>query len=172
MKALALEIRPDIFLAGQVSEAAGLRCIERIRVPASAVWDTCRDLLLDAAGEDEIAAVGIACRAPINGSAGLVAPDGIVEWRGGFAIVAAVQRMFPAAVVEIATDCQCLMLAGRGCTPGWGSYTVLTGAAILALAAADRSGNRSQQCPGIRTLRPRTRQSPPWLVPCPCDDAR
>ncbi|MGW5516809.1 hypothetical protein [Nocardia africana] len=169
-RALALEIRSDLFLVGRVSEV-GLRRVAHIRVPASAVWETCRDGLLDAAGEDEIAAVGIACRAPINGSAGLVAPDGILEWRGGFAVVAAVQRMFPAAVVEIATDCQCLILAGRGCTPGRGLHAVLTGAAILALAAADRSVDRSL-CPGIRTLRTRTEQSPPWLVPCPGDGPR
>ena len=172
MRALALDIGVDNFFAGQVNTVVGLRDVETARIPATAVWVTCRDLLLDVAGEDEIAAVAIACRAPFQGSAGVIAPAGILEWRGGFAIVAAVQRMFPAAVVEIATDRQCLQLAGRYLTPGWGSHAVLIGAAILAVAAASRSGSRSQQCPGPRTLRPQTKQSPPWLVPCNCDSSQ
>ncbi|WP_433715712.1 hypothetical protein ACQP2U_18045 [Nocardia sp. CA-084685] len=70
MTVLALDIGPAEFAASRVSGGVGTGDIKRIPAPANAVWEGCRDLLLDVAGDDEITAVGIACPGPIDRSAG------------------------------------------------------------------------------------------------------
>ncbi|WP_330232195.1 hypothetical protein OHA40_06690 [Nocardia sp. NBC_00508] len=139
MTILALEIGAAEFAASRVAADAGARGIRRIPVPADAVWDACRDLLLDVAGDDEITAVGIACPGPIDRSAEVVAPSGIAEWRGGFGIVAAVRRLFPVAVVRMATDGLCLTLVERSVGSASGAEAILSGAGILALIAEERA---------------------------------
>ncbi|MEV6323913.1 ROK family protein [Nocardia sp. NPDC051787] len=139
MTVLALEIGAAGFAASRVAAGIGTLDIQRIPVPADGVWDACRDLLLDVAGDDEITAVGIACPSPIDKSAGVVAPAGITQWRAGFGIVAAVRRLFPVAIVRMASDGLCLTLAERSIGSAAGAEAILTGAGILALIAEERA---------------------------------
>lgn len=113
MTQLALEIGPARFAAGRVAEDVGEDEIRRIAVPSRGVWDACRELLLDAAGNAEVSSVGIAAAGPIDMAAGIVAPAEISEWRTGFAIVEQVRKLFPAAEVRLAFDGVCLALAER-----------------------------------------------------------
>ncbi|MQY23653.1 ROK family protein [Nocardia macrotermitis] len=113
MTILALEIGPEGFAVGPVAEDADDEDIQRIPIPAEGVWDACRDLLLDVAADEEVTAVGIASAGPIDMSAGVIAPIDIAEWQTGFAIVEAVQKLFPVAVVRLAIDGVCLGLAER-----------------------------------------------------------
>lgn len=139
MTVLALEIGAAGFAASRVAAGIGTRDVRRIPVPADGVWDACRDLLLDVAGDDEITAVGIACPGPIDKSAGVVAPAGIAQWCTGFGIVAAVRRLFPVAIVRMASDGLCLTLAERSIGSAAGAEAILTGAGILALIAEERA---------------------------------
>ncbi|WP_067900432.1 ROK family protein [Nocardia vaccinii] len=113
MKILALEIGATRLSVGPVGEDVDPDDYRRIPVPAEDVWDECRDLLLDYAGGDEVAAVGIASAGPIDLAAGVIAPNDIPEWRTGFGIVEQVRKMFPAASVALALDGACLALAER-----------------------------------------------------------
>lgn len=138
MTVLALDIGPVEFAASRVDGGVGMRDIQRIPIPANAVWDGCRDLLLDVAGDDEITAVGIACPGPIDKSAGMILPSGIPQWHSGFDIVTAVRRLFPVAAVEVATDGLCVTLTERNLGGAHHSEAILAGAGILALFAAER----------------------------------
>ncbi|WP_433192043.1 hypothetical protein ACQP1G_25165 [Nocardia sp. CA-107356] len=138
MIVLALDIGPAEFAASRVDSAVGTRDIQRIPIPLNAVWDGCRDLLLDVAGDDEITAVGIACPGPIHKLAGMIAPAGIPQWHSGFDIVTAVRRLFPVAAVEVATDGLCVTLTERNLGGAHHSDAILAGAGILALLAAER----------------------------------
>lgn len=113
MTILALEISTTRFVVTPVGEGVGEDQMRRLPVPATQVWEGCRDLLLDVAGGDEVTAVAIGSAGPIDMAAGVVAPGGIAEWRAGFGIVEQVQKMFPAAVVRLALDGVCLALAER-----------------------------------------------------------
>ncbi|WP_330257118.1 ROK family protein [Nocardia sp. NBC_00565] len=113
MTMLALEIGPHGFAASRVAEDVGEDDIRRSPIPARAAWDACRDLLLEVAGGDEVTSVGIGSAGPIDMAAGVVAPSEIAEWRTGFGIVEAVQKLFPAAPIHLAFDGVCLALAER-----------------------------------------------------------
>lgn len=113
MTVLALEIGPDGFAASRVADNVGEDEIRRAPIPARAAWDTCRDLLLEAAGGEEVTRVGIGSVGPLDMGAGVVAPPGIAEWATGFGIVAAVEKLFPNAVALLALDGVCLGLAER-----------------------------------------------------------
>lgn len=170
MTVLALEIGSAEFAASRVAAGIGTRDIRRIPVPADGVWDACRDLLLDVAGDDEITAVGIACPSPIDKSAGVVAPTGITQWRSGFGIVAAVRRLFPVAIVRMASDGLCLTLAERSIGSAAGAEAILTGAGILALIAEERAIRGTPtghvEMPADRRLRARDDCRPAPRVVC------
>ncbi|MEV6341649.1 hypothetical protein AB0M12_43900 [Nocardia vinacea] len=149
MTVLALDIGPAEFAASRVGGGVGAWDIKRIPIPANAVWDGCRDLLLDVAGDDEITAVGIACPGPIDRSAGMIAPAGIPQWHSGFDIVTAVRGLFPVAAVEVATDGLCVTLTERNLGGAHHSEAILAGAGILALLAAERVARNTP--PGFGT---------------------
>jgi glucokinase len=113
MTMLALEIGPVGFAASRVADEVGEDEIRRVPIPTGAAWDTCRDLLLEVAGGEEVTSVGIASAGPLDMAAGVVAPPGIAGWRTGFGIVEAVQKLFPGALVRMALDGVCLALAER-----------------------------------------------------------
>ncbi|MEV5838198.1 ROK family protein [Nocardia sp. NPDC052112] len=113
MTVLALEIGSRSLAASQVSDDIGEEGIQRCPIPARGVWDSCRDLLLDVAGGNEITRVGIASVGPIDMAAGVVAPSGITEWRMGFGLVKAVQKLFPNASVHLGLDGACQAVAER-----------------------------------------------------------
>src|ERR1700730_17066982 len=113
MTILALEIGPEGFAATRVADDVETEDIRRIPIPSSAAWDACRDLLLQVAQDTEVTAVGIGSSGPIDMSAGVVAPAEIPEWRTGFALVEAVQKLFPVATVQLALDGVCLGLGER-----------------------------------------------------------
>ncbi|MBO0854724.1 MAG: ROK family protein [Nocardia sp.] len=138
MRLLALKIGSANFTAGHLIAGPGVAGIRRIPIPLNAAWETCRDLLINIADDDEVAAVGIACSGPIRTPDGAIAPPGISQWRSGFAIADAVRRTFPAATVEIASDRRCLRLAEQNITPVAGADMVLVGAGILALVTTSR----------------------------------
>jgi hypothetical protein len=137
MAVLALAIGPRE-LATRRMAGGGPWTVRRIPVPDAEIWCGCRDLLLDTAGDDEITAVGIACPDSLGRPIGVVEAPGSSAWRGGVDIGAAVRRMFPVATVWTATHRLCLSLTDRNsgvCV----AEAVLTGAAILALIAEERS---------------------------------
>ncbi|WP_157170970.1 ROK family protein [Nocardia araoensis] len=147
--AMALAIGATRFAACRVAADGSVCGSRQTDVPADAVWEGCRELLLDVAGEDEIAAIGIASAGPIHAANGVVAPLGIHGWQDGFRIVAPVQRMFPVASVCLALDAVCQALAEQSFRTGHSPIVpaevasvlsedaVLMGAGLLALAAVD-----------------------------------
>lgn len=135
MTVLALAIGRAEITASTVAAGVGASDIRRIPVPAVAKWDACRDLLLEVAGDDEITAIGIACPDPGE----LPAVAAIFQRPKGSGIVAAVRRMFPVAIVQVATRELCRMLAERSLGAVPGPEAVLAGAGILALIAEERA---------------------------------
>ncbi|MGW4767748.1 ROK family protein [Nocardia sp. NPDC004278] len=113
MTMLALEIGPDGFAASRVEDNVGADEIRRVPIPARAAWDTCRDLLVEVAGGEDVTRVGIGSVGPLDMAAGVVAPPGIAEWAAGFALVSAVEKLFPDALVLLTLDGVCLSLAER-----------------------------------------------------------
>lgn len=113
MTMLALEIGPDVFAASRVADDVGADEIRRVSIPAHAAWGSCRDLLLEVAGGEDVTRVGIGSIGPLDMAAGVVAPPGIAEWATGFALVSAVEKLFPGAIVQLALDGVCLGLAER-----------------------------------------------------------
>ncbi|WP_433710618.1 ROK family protein [Nocardia sp. CA-084685] len=134
MTMLALEIGPGGFAVSRVADNVGEDEIRRVSIPARAAWDSCRDLLLEAAGGEDVTRVGIGSVGPLDMAAGVVAPPGIAEWGTGFGIVAAVQRLFPNAIVQLALDGVCLGLAERN----FGAMNDVLDA--LAVMVSDRIG--------------------------------
>ncbi|PXX65042.1 glucokinase [Nocardia tenerifensis] len=110
MTVLALDIGATKFAAGVV-DGLDVRDVRRADVPPEEVWAACRGLLLEVAGDATITAVGIGSAGPVDVRTGLTAPLNIPEWKSGFAIVAAVQELFPSATIEFAIDGACLALA-------------------------------------------------------------
>jgi glucokinase len=147
MSALALDIGPVNFTAGRVSARSAVVDVRRISTPVHAAWESCRELLLDVARDDEIAAVGIACAGPILDRTGFIASAAVLEWTSGFPLADSVRRLFPAAAVDIATDCHCLGLAERSAADAVNADTILAGAGILA-RAAERSCAPQRLCTG------------------------
>ncbi|MFC9897807.1 ROK family protein [Nocardia sp. NPDC127579] len=150
MTVLALELGPTRFAAGRVASDVGAADIRRIPVPARAAWDSCRELLLDAAEGGAVTSVGIAATGPIDMVAGVVAPAEVAEWRTGFRIVERVRTLFPEAAVQLAFDGVCLALAERnfGATHATldalsiaVSHRVSGGVMMGGLVAAGRTGN-------------------------------
>lgn len=138
MTVLALAIGPDVLAAGRV-RAGGVHAIRYKPLPATPAWWSCRELLLDVAGDDEVTAVGIACAGRIDGPAGTVVWTGISGRCGGFGMVAAVRKMFPAAVVRMGTEGLCAALAAHQPHGVAGVESVLAGAELLATIAEERS---------------------------------
>ncbi len=171
---------PDTF-GGPSGRVAGfpLGHLRRVDVPASGVWEACRDLLrrvVDAATADEscggmrfeVTSVGIAAAGPVDVRAGTTAPLNIPEWRDGFGIVDAVRELFPQADIHFGIDGAALALAEyrigglRGVRSG--------------LAMTVSSGIGGGIIDGSRVLFGRTGNAghvghivvPGWDVPCAC----
>ncbi|GEM30814.1 sugar kinase [Nocardia neocaledoniensis NBRC 108232] len=87
--------------------------VRRAAIPAASVWESCRNLLTEVAGEMPITAIGLAVVGPVDMAAGVVAPVDIPEWRAGFDIVGAIRSLFPSAAVRFLVDGACLALAER-----------------------------------------------------------
>ncbi|MBL1075735.1 ROK family protein [Nocardia sp. 2] len=128
MTLLALDIGATKFAAGTVDSDGVVGGIERIPVPASGVWDGCRELLLRVADGAEVSAVGIGSAGPVDVRTGTTGPINIPEWASGFALVDAVRKVFPGAEVRFAIDGVCLALAEQhwGAARGVPSVLALT----------------------------------------------
>ncbi|MFE9578901.1 ROK family protein [Nocardia sp. NPDC006044] len=111
MTVLALDIGASKFAAGLVHDGTNVHDVRQIVVPPAAVWEACRGLLLEVAGDEPITAIGIGSAGPVDVRTGVTAPLNIPEWKSGFEIVAAVQKLFPTAAISFAIDGACLALA-------------------------------------------------------------
>ncbi|MFD0365145.1 ROK family protein [Nocardia sp. GCM10030253] len=111
MMVLALDIGATKFAAGVVHAGRKVRDVRQVEVPRESVWEACRDLLLEVAGEGTVTAVGIGSAGPIDVRSGVTGPLNIPEWKSGFPIVAEVQQLFPSAAIRFAMDGACLALA-------------------------------------------------------------
>jgi glucokinase len=111
MTVIALDIGATKFAAGIVHTGRKVRDVRRVDVPRESVWEACRDLLLEVAGEATVTAVGIGSAGPIDVRSGITGPLNIPEWKSGFPIVAEVQKHFPTAAIRFAMDGACLALA-------------------------------------------------------------
>lgn len=111
MTVLALDIGASKFAAGLVHDGTNVHDVRQIVVPPEAVWEACRGLLLEVAGDERITAIGIGSAGPVDVRTGITAPLNIPEWKSGFEIVAAVQKLFPTAAISFAIDGACLALA-------------------------------------------------------------
>ncbi|MBC7301505.1 MAG: ROK family protein [Nocardia sp.] len=111
MAVLALDIGATKLAAGLVDPHYGLHGVRRVAAAAGDPWAVCRELLLAVAGDNEVSAVGIGSAGPVDVPAGVVKPLNLAPWRAGFAIVDHVRALFPDAVVRLAIDGACLVLA-------------------------------------------------------------
>lgn len=108
---LALDIGATKLAAGIVHSGRQVRDVQVAAVPREGVWEVCRELLSKVAGSERVTAVGIGSAGPVDVRRGITRPLNIPEWVSGFAIVAAVQELFPDAVIRFAHDGACLALA-------------------------------------------------------------
>ncbi|WP_330250666.1 ROK family protein [Nocardia sp. NBC_00565] len=111
MMVLALDIGATKFAVGVVHAGRKVRDVRRVDVPRESVWEACRALLLEVAGETTVSAIGIGSAGPVDVRTGITSPLNIPEWKPGFPIVAEVQQLFPSAAVRFAIDGACLALA-------------------------------------------------------------
>ncbi|TCK00245.1 ROK family protein [Nocardia alba] len=111
MAVLALDIGATKFAAGLVDPHYRLRDVRRTAAASDDPWAACRDLLVAVAGDNEVSAVGIGAAGPVDVRAGTIRPLNLAAWRDGFAIVEHVRALFPNAVVRLAVDGACLVLA-------------------------------------------------------------
>ncbi|MFD6399868.1 ROK family protein [Nocardia sp. NPDC060249] len=111
MAVLALDIGATKFAAGLVDPHYRLHGVQRAPAVADDPWAVCRDLLFAVAGDNDVSAVGIGAAGPVDVPAGMIRPLNLAAWRGGFAIVDHVRALFPNAVVRLAIDGACLVLA-------------------------------------------------------------
>jgi glucokinase len=111
MAVLALDIGATKFAAGLVDPHYRLRGVRRAPAASDDPWAVCRDLLVAVAGDNEVSAVGIGAAGPVDVPAGTIRPLNLAAWRGGFAIVDHVRALFPNALVRLAVDGACLVLA-------------------------------------------------------------
>ncbi|PKV79209.1 ROK family protein [Nocardia fluminea] len=111
MKVLALDIGATKFAAGVVDPHYRLHGVRRVAAACDDPWATCRDLLVAVADDNEVSAVGIGAAGPVDVPAGMIRPLNLAAWRGGFAVVEHVRALFPKAVVRLAIDGACLVLA-------------------------------------------------------------
>ncbi|MEU0875689.1 ROK family protein [Nocardia brasiliensis] len=111
MTVLALDIGATKFAAGIAQADRTVGGVRQVQVPPEAVWEACRALLLEVAGETTITAVGIGSAGPVDTRTGVTSPLNIPEWKAGFPIVASVRELFPGAAIHFAIDGACLALA-------------------------------------------------------------
>lgn len=111
MAVLALDIGATKLAAGLVDRHYGLHGVHRAAAAVDDPWAVCRELLLAVAGDNEVRAVGIGSAGPVDVPAGVIGPLNLAAWRDGFAIVEHVRALFPDAVVRLAIDGACLVLA-------------------------------------------------------------
>ncbi|MFC6013651.1 ROK family protein [Nocardia lasii] len=111
MTALALDIGATKFAAATVGSDYRPHGVRQVAAGTADPWAACRDLLLAVAGDNRVRAVGIGSAGPVDVRAGVVAPLNLGPWRAGFAIVEHVRTLFPDAVVRLAIDGACLVLA-------------------------------------------------------------
>ncbi|MGW0636269.1 ROK family protein [Nocardia salmonicida] len=111
MAVLALDIGATKFAVGVVDPHYGLHGVRRAAAASDDPWATCRQLLVAVAGDNEVSAVGIGSAGPVDVPAGVIRPLNLAAWRNGFAIVERVRALFPNAVVRLAIDGACLVLA-------------------------------------------------------------
>lgn len=128
MTALALDIGATKFAAALVDPAGAVGESRRVGVPESGVWDACRGLLAEVAGDMRIGAVGIGSAGPVDIDAGVCGPLNIPEWADGFPIVDSVRKLFPEAEIRLAIDGVCLVLAEQrlGAARGFRNVLALT----------------------------------------------
>ncbi|MEV5651539.1 hypothetical protein AB0L57_25090 [Nocardia sp. NPDC052254] len=146
MTVLAMSIGNSTFAVGPVTVDFGAEQVRRLPVPVLTDWYRCRDLLLDVAGDDEITAIGIACADTVYGP---MTAATMQRRPGGFTVVAAMRRLFPVAVVEMATDRLCETLAQRTFGVGYQVEPALAGAGVLALLAEERAEGREPAGYGV-----------------------
>ncbi|WP_280305439.1 ROK family protein [Nocardia neocaledoniensis] len=111
MTMLALDIGATKFAVGVVDPDYTLRGVRRVPAAADDPWTACRELLLAVAADSAVTAVGIGAAGPVDVPAGVIAPLNLASWRDGFGIVERVRELFPGAVVDLAIDGVCLVLA-------------------------------------------------------------
>ncbi|WP_067700955.1 ROK family protein [Nocardia jejuensis] len=111
MVALALDIGATKFAAGTVDSEGGVHDVRRIAVPESGVWEQCREMLRQVAGDAEVSAVGIGSAGPVDVRRGAAGPLNIPEWADGFPLVDSVRELFPGANIRFAIDGVCLAMA-------------------------------------------------------------
>ncbi|NNH73213.1 ROK family protein [Nocardia uniformis] len=111
MTVMALEIGPARFAAARVAPDGGLQDVQAVPIPSRAPWNACRDLLTEVAAGSEVTGLGIGATGPIDMAAGVAAPPDIPDWRIGFDVVEAAQKLFPSAPVGMALDGVCVALA-------------------------------------------------------------
>ncbi|MEV4153635.1 ROK family protein [Nocardia salmonicida] len=111
MAVLALDIGATKFAAGLVDPHYGLHGVRRVAAVSDDPWARCRQLLVAVADDNEVSAVGIGSAGPVDVPAGMIRPLNLAAWRDGFAIVEQVRALFPNAVVRLAIDGACLVLA-------------------------------------------------------------
>ncbi|MEV0076554.1 ROK family protein [Nocardia neocaledoniensis] len=111
MTMLALDIGATKFAVGVVDPDYTLRGVRRVPAAADDPWAACRELLLAVAADSAVTAVGIGAAGPVDVPAGVIAPLNLAPWRDGFGIVERVRELFPGAVVDLAIDGACLVLA-------------------------------------------------------------
>lgn len=138
MKSLALEVGDKGIAAARIADKDQPGLVVRLPIPTLDGWIACRDLLLDVAGDDEIATIGIACLVPAGNTFDVPTPDSDEQWPKVSDLKSAVQRTFPAAVIYMAPYGTCVSLA-ESQTGGLPSEELaLAGAGILAQLAYKR----------------------------------
>ncbi|RJO76569.1 ROK family protein [Nocardia panacis] len=167
MTVIALDIGASKFAAGVV-RAGRVREVRQVAVPSANVWAACRDLLRAVADTRRVDAVGIGAAGPVDVPRGVIMPLNIPEWCDGFALVAAVQDLFPVARVRLAIDGACLALAEhrsgalRGVPDGLAmtvSSGIGGGVVLDGRVALGRTGNAGHV--GHIVV-------PGWAAPCGC----
>jgi len=150
MTALAFDVGGTKLAASTVGDNGIPLAPLSVPTPTTGVWDAAATLLRHAAGDQEITAVGIASAGPIDTTAGTVAPVNIAEWATGFALVDAVQTLFPSARIRLVVDGAAAALAEHRHGAGRGSADLLSvvlstgiggGLVLNGRVAPGRSGN-------------------------------
>ncbi|NUS93043.1 MAG: ROK family protein [Nocardia sp.] len=165
---LALDIGATKFAAGLVDTGGRPSAVRRVPVPDHDVWEVCRALLGSVADGAAVTAVGIGSAGPVDVPAGITRALNIPQWRDGFAIVSAVEALFPGAVVRFALDGACLALAEhragalRGLRNGL-AVTVSSGIGGGILVDGRVSTGRTGNAGHIGHI-----VVPGWDVPCAC----
>lgn len=165
---LALDIGATKFAAGLVDEGGRVSAVRRLPVPDHDVWEVCAGLLRAVAGGAAVTAIGIGSAGPVDVPGGITRALNIPQWRDGFAIVAAVEALFPGAAVRFALDGACLALAEhrsgalRGLRNGL-AMTVSSGIGGGILVDGRVSMGRTGNAGHIGHM-----VVPGWDVPCAC----